>query len=129
MGADLFALMPELVLATLGMVVLVAGVAFGPRRGLAAVRVGREVLIVGVTNTDLKLFRVVGSEEFLAGAGPAQTERLRRLLLIVPFAAKKPGVTVSELARRLGLSIDELKDHIEVIRHLEDPNLVFMHLA
>jgi proteasome accessory factor C len=42
-------------------------------------------------------------------------ERLRRLLLIIPFAAKKPGATVSELARRLGVSRAELLEDLDLL--------------
>jgi flagellar biogenesis protein FliO len=61
-----------------GMLGLVAYQPFGPRRGVAAVRVGREVLILGVTNSDLKLFRVLDAAGFEEGGGGAH-DRLRRL--------------------------------------------------
>jgi len=36
---------------------------FGPRRGVAALRVGHEVLILGITNADLKLLRVMDADK------------------------------------------------------------------
>ena len=42
-----------------GLFQLMAYHSFGPRLGVAALRVGHEVLILGVTNNDLKLFRVM----------------------------------------------------------------------
>ena len=48
---------------------LVAYHPFGPRRGVAALRVGQEVLVLGLTNTDLKLLRVLDADK--AQASPA----------------------------------------------------------
>jgi len=64
-----------------GFMRLIAYHPFGPRRGIAAVRVGREVLIVGVTNADLKLFRVIEAGKLDEGQGPAAdiSEKVRRL--------------------------------------------------
>lgn len=61
-----------------GIIDLVAYQPFGPRRGVAAVRIGREILIVGVTNADLKLFRVIDAEE-LKSAPAAVADKVRRL--------------------------------------------------
>lgn len=62
-----------------GIIDLVAYQPFGPRRGVAAVRIGREVLIVGVTNADLKLFRVIDAEELKSGPAAAVADKVRRL--------------------------------------------------
>jgi len=62
-----------------GIIDLVAYQPFGPRRGVAAVRIGREVLIVGVTNADLKLFRVINAEDLKSGAVSAVTDKVLRL--------------------------------------------------
>jgi len=57
-----------------GLLQLVAYQPFGPRRGVAAVRVGREVLVLGVTNTDLKLLRVLDAAAIEEGPpGPSPT--------------------------------------------------------
>jgi len=62
-----------------GIINLVAYQPFGPRRGVAAVRVGREVLIVGVTNADLKLFRVIDAEALETGTAAAVADKVHRL--------------------------------------------------
>jgi flagellar biogenesis protein FliO len=46
-----------------GLFQLVAYHSFGPRRGVAALRVGHEVLVLGVTNTDFKLLRVLDADK------------------------------------------------------------------
>ncbi|MBI5575057.1 MAG: flagellar biosynthetic protein FliO [Deltaproteobacteria bacterium] len=62
-----------------GLIGLVAYHPFGPRRGVAAVRVGREILVLGVTNADLKLFRVLDAAEFEAGSGASVPDKAQRL--------------------------------------------------
>jgi flagellar biogenesis protein FliO len=62
-----------------GIIDLVAYQPFGPRRGVAAVRIGREVLIVGVTNADLKLFRVIDAEELKPEPVAAVADKVHRL--------------------------------------------------
>ena len=42
-------------------------------------------------------------------------ERLRRLLLIVPAARKKPGIHLDELARELGLNASQLRSDIDLL--------------
>ncbi len=42
-------------------------------------------------------------------------ERLRRLLLIVPAARRRPGIALSELARELGLDVEELRQDIDLL--------------
>jgi proteasome accessory factor C len=48
-------------------------------------------------------------------------ERLRRLLLLVPYAAKKPGITVSELAKKLGVDRAELIEDLDVLAMVGRP--------
>ncbi len=48
-------------------------------------------------------------------------ERLRRLLLIVPAARRRPGIRVDELARELGLSPDELMEDIDLLGFVGRP--------
>jgi flagellar protein FliO/FliZ len=43
--------------------------AMGPKKGIAAVRVGEEVLIIGVTPTDLRLLKTVPGADFAPDAG------------------------------------------------------------
>ncbi len=52
---------------------------FGPRRGIAAVRVGREVLVLGVTNTDFRLLRVLDASVLDEGTAAAVADRVSRL--------------------------------------------------
>ena len=42
-------------------------------------------------------------------------ERLRRLLLIVPAARRRPGVQLADLARELGLDAEELREDIDLL--------------
>jgi len=42
-------------------------------------------------------------------------ERLRRLLLIVPAARRRPGVQLADLARELGLGAEELREDIDLL--------------
>src|SRR5256885_1597802 len=48
-------------------------------------------------------------------------ERLRRLLLIVPAARRKPGIKVEELARELGLTPEELVEDIDLLGFVGRP--------
>lgn len=48
-------------------------------------------------------------------ARDTQRERLRRLLLIVPAARKKPGVRLDELAKELGLDPAQLRADIDLL--------------
>jgi len=56
---------------------------FGPRRGVAALRVGRELLLLGVTNTDFKLLRVLDADKAreytAASAPPSPSDAVSRL--------------------------------------------------
>ena len=44
-----------------------------------------------------------------------KSERLRRLLLIVPAACRRPGIKLEELARELGLDPSELRADIDLL--------------
>ncbi|MBI3181504.1 MAG: WYL domain-containing protein [Myxococcales bacterium] len=48
-------------------------------------------------------------------------ERLRRLLFLVPFVAKHPGIAVEELARAQGLSTDELLEDLDLLAMVGRP--------
>jgi len=48
-------------------------------------------------------------------------ERLRRLLFLVPYVAKNPGITVDELARALSLSKEELLEELEALAYVGRP--------
>lgn len=40
-----------------GLLNVIAYQSFGPRKGIAAIKIGKEVLLIGVTSTDLKLLK------------------------------------------------------------------------
>ncbi len=42
-------------------------------------------------------------------------ERLRRLLLVVPAARRRPGIELAELARELGLDVEDLRQDIDLL--------------
>ncbi len=46
-----------------GLMQVLAYHSFGPRKGIAAVKVGREVFLLGVTTTDLKLLRTMNEAD------------------------------------------------------------------
>ena len=48
-------------------------------------------------------------------AQEGRRERLRRLLLIVPAARRRPGVRLSDLARELGLDAEQLREDIDLL--------------
>lgn len=64
---------------TPGLFKVVAYQPFGPRRGVAALRVGREVLVLGVSNSDLKLLRVVDASVIEEGTAAVAADRVSRL--------------------------------------------------
>jgi len=49
------------------------------------------------------------------GGKPLVHERLRRLLYLVPYVAKHPGIKVDELARGLGLSKEALLEDLDLL--------------
>lgn len=55
-----------------------------------------------------------------AGRPPVH-ERLRRLLFLVPFASKHPGISVDALAKELGLSRDELLEDLDLLTMVGRP--------
>lgn len=46
---------------------------------------------------------------------PQVHERLRRLLFLVPFVARNPGLTVDEVAQELGISKDALLEELDLL--------------
>jgi proteasome accessory factor C len=49
------------------------------------------------------------------GARPAGHERLRRLLFLVPYVSRRPGIPVAELAAALSLSREELLADLDLL--------------
>ncbi|HEX4384289.1 MAG TPA: WYL domain-containing protein [Myxococcales bacterium] len=48
-------------------------------------------------------------------------ERLRRLLLVVPLARKRPGIKLDELAKELRIEPEELREDIELLGYVGRP--------
>ena len=46
---------------------------------------------------------------------PEVHERLRRLLFLVPFVSKNPGLTVAEVATAMGISREQLLDELDLL--------------
>lgn len=74
---------------------------------------------------------------------PEVHERLRRLLFLVPFVSKNPGLTVAEVATAMGISREQLLDELDLLTlvgrppfqpddfidiYVEDDDRVFVHL-
>lgn len=66
---------------TAGLIGLLAYQSLGPRKGVAALKVGKDVLVVGVTATDLRLLASMKEEDLSdPAAGIAEkVERLKRI--------------------------------------------------
>jgi flagellar biogenesis protein FliO len=52
---------------------------FGPRKGIAVLKVGKEVVLVGVTSTDVKLLKSLNSADFEGEAAREIGEKIQRL--------------------------------------------------
>ena len=60
-----------------GLLNMLAYQGFGPKKGIALMRLGKDVLLVGVTPTELKLMKIYSSRE-LELEGPGTPERKGR---------------------------------------------------
>ncbi|MDA8089875.1 MAG: flagellar biosynthetic protein FliO [Nitrospiraceae bacterium] len=60
-----------------GILSMLAYQGFGPKKGIALMRLGKDVLLVGVTPTELKLMKIYSSRE-LELEGPGTPERKGR---------------------------------------------------
>jgi flagellar biogenesis protein FliO len=65
--------------ATGGMMKVIAYQSLGPRKGLAAVKVGTEVLLIGVTSADLTLLRTYESGELTPEPTRESGDKLKKL--------------------------------------------------
>jgi flagellar protein FliO/FliZ len=65
--------------ATGGMMKVIAYQSLGPRKGLIAVKVGAEVLLLGVTPSDLRLLRTYESDELKADLPRETAGKLNKL--------------------------------------------------
>jgi flagellar biogenesis protein FliO len=62
-----------------GLMKLVAYQSFGPRRGVAAMKVGREILLIGVTASDLKVLRIFNEGDFESGLFNEMNTKMKKL--------------------------------------------------
>ena len=62
-----------------GMMNVLAYQSFGPKKGVAALKVGKEVLLLGITSTDIKLLKAFGENEFEAKTAAEINNRLQML--------------------------------------------------
>jgi proteasome accessory factor C len=63
----------------------------------------------------------VSPSRSISGARPPVHERLRRLLFLVPYVAKNPGIAVDNLAKELGLGRDELLEDLDLLTMVGRP--------
>ena len=47
-----------------GMINILAYQSFGPRKGIAALKMGRKILLIGITSADIKLLKTFSENEF-----------------------------------------------------------------
>lgn len=52
---------------------------FGQRKGIAALKIGKEILLVGVTSTDIKLLKTYGESELELEAVSVINDKLKQL--------------------------------------------------
>ncbi len=57
----------------------------------------------------------------LEAGKPAVHERLRRLLFLVPYVSKRPGLTVEELSRALNVSKEDLLEDLDLLAMVGRP--------
>lgn len=62
-----------------GMINILAYQSFGPRKGIAALKIGREVLLIGITSTDIKLLKTFKENDFDEHASSEINSKLRML--------------------------------------------------
>ncbi|KAF0122593.1 MAG: hypothetical protein FD151_693 [bacterium] len=62
-----------------GLMSILAYQSFGPRKGVAALKIGKEILLLGITSTEFKLLKTFAQDELDAEIGSDITYRLSRL--------------------------------------------------
>jgi NADH-quinone oxidoreductase subunit N len=100
MGSDLLALLPELVLATLAMVVLVTGIAAGPRRG--AWVAGLAVVSLAATGVALA---------WCSSSGAGAASHFSGMFVVDRFAVFFKALVLLSSALAVLLSVDYLTAH------------------
>ncbi len=58
---------------------VIAYQSFGPRKGVAALKIGSEILVVGITSTDLKLLKTMNELELKPEFAREIDQKLNRL--------------------------------------------------
>jgi flagellar biogenesis protein FliO len=58
---------------------VVAYQSFGPRKGVAALKMGKDVLLLGITTTDIKLLKTFNENEFEQQTTAEINDKLRML--------------------------------------------------
>jgi len=61
------------------LITVLAYQSFGPRKGIAALKIGAEILLIGVTSTDLKLLKTVDEKELEPEIVKDMHEKLNKL--------------------------------------------------
>ena len=62
-----------------GLMNVLAHQSFGPKKGVAAVKIGKEVLLLGITSTDIKLLKTFAENELDTGIAGNTNDKLNRL--------------------------------------------------
>lgn len=62
-----------------GLITILAYQSFGPRKGLAAIKIGNSVLIIGVTPTDFRLLKTFNENELNIKPNSETEEPMMRL--------------------------------------------------
>jgi flagellar biogenesis protein FliO len=62
-----------------GVINILAYQSFGPKKGIAALKMGREVLLIGITSTDIRLLKTFKENEFDEHTSPEINSKLKML--------------------------------------------------
>jgi len=65
-----------------GLINILSYQSFGPRKGIAALKIGREILLIGITSTDLKLLKSLDENDLERETVRDINEKLKRLKAI-----------------------------------------------
>jgi flagellar biogenesis protein FliO len=61
------------------LITVLAYQSFGPRKGIAALKIGPEILLIGVTSTDLKLLKTLDENELEPEIQKEVSDKLQKL--------------------------------------------------
>jgi len=62
-----------------GMMNVLAYQSFGPRKGIAALKIGKEILLLGITSADIKLLKTFSENEFEAETFADMNKKIKML--------------------------------------------------